>query len=341
MQKSLVKLGAIFILTTVGRAEPSLNIDSIALIGIDLVHQEKFDSALSEFDKIIKAFPEEPTGYFFSAATYQSIIDDYRSDKYKEKFNHFIELAIKKGKAKLKNKNPSASDYFYTGAALGYRGIFRAFHGDWWGAFWDGGKAKGMLEDALKLDSSLYDAYFGLGAYYYWRSVKSKILWWLPFFGDNRLKGIEYTKLSLQKGNISTVEGKYALVRIYAEEKDWQNVLAWYDSVKAVNPEDPFCLWLLGLAHINLKEFETAGQVFARLLRVQKSSSYFDVASEMEIRYYWALINFHQEDYKKALSEIGFVFANKKVAEENDYAKKALEWAKELKNRIDKELGIK
>lgn len=322
-------------------AAESLNIDSLAMLGVDLVHHEKFDTAFVEFHKIIKAKPEEPIGYFFVAAAYQTIIDDYRSDKYKENFNHYVDLAIEKGKKKLEKKDVSALDYFYTGAAIGYRGIFRAFHGDWWGAFWDGGKAKGMMEEALKRDSALYDAYYGLGTYYYWRSVKSKILWWLPFFGDNRQKGIDYTKLAIQKGRLAVVEGKYALIRIYAEEKDWRQVLAWYDSVKVVNQDDPYCLWLVGLAHIQLQQYDSARQVFANLLKVQKTSDYFDLASEMEIRYWLALIDYYQEDFRSALSEIGFVFANKYVAEENEYAKNAVEWAKDLKEKIDQKMGIK
>ena len=338
--KLLIILG-LLLLFRLSAASDSLNIDSIAMVGVDLVHQEKFDTALGEFNKIIRAYPGEPMGYFFVAATYQTIIEDYRSDKYKEKFNHYVDLTVEKGKAKLERKNATALDYFYIGAALGYRGIFRAFHGDWWGAFWDGGKAKKMMEEALKLDSTLYDAYFGLGTYYYWRSVKSKILWWLPFFGDNRLKGINYTKLAIQKGKLAVIEGKYALIKIYAEEKDWRQVLAWYDSIKTVTLDDPFSLWLVAVAQINLKDFEGARQTLLRLLQIEKSSNYFDVASEMEIRYWLALIDYYQKGYHKALSGIGFVLAHQKAAEENNYAKNVLDWAKELKEKIDKELGIR
>lgn len=329
------------LLFSLSAASDSLNLDSIAMSGVDLVQHEKFDSALVVFNKIIATYPAEPMGYFFVAATYQTVIDDYRTDKYKGKFNQYVDLAIEKGRAKFERKNATASDYFYVGAAIGYRGIFRAFHGDWWGAFWDGGKAKGMMEEALKRDSTLYDAYYGLGTYYYWRSVKSKILWWLPFFGDNRQKGIDYTKLAVRKGKLAVLEGKYALIKIYAEEKDWPQVLAWYDSVKTVTPEDPFCLWLVTVARINLKDFEGARQTLFRLLQIEKSSPYFDVASEMEIRYWLAVIDYYQRDYNKALSQIGFVFANKKAAAENNYAKNALDWAKELKEKIDKELGIR
>ena len=338
---SLTLVWLILGLSVPSPASVASDIDSVANKGIDLVHREEFDSALTEFNTIIQAYPEEPVGYFFIAATYQTIIEDYRSDGYKDKFNRFVELAIQKGQAKLEGKNPSAMDYFYTGAALGYRGIFRAFHGNWWGAFWDGGKAKGMMEECLEHDSTVYDAYFGLGTYNYWRSAKSKVLWWLPFFGDNRQKGIDYTKLSIQKGKLAAIEGKYALVRIYAEEKDWNQVLAWYDSAKSVNPDDPFCLWLVGLAYIDLKNYDAAREVYTRLLKVQKSSAYFDLAGEMEVRYFFALLDYYQKQYRSALSQIGYVLANKKTAENNDYAKNVLDWAKDLKEKIDRELRIK
>lgn len=341
MRTAIFGLGVILFLAGPSAAEKALNVDSLASLGIDLVHQVKFDSALAELNRIIVARPDEPEGYFFIAATYQTIIDDFRADRYKDKFDHYIDLAIQKARGKLQADSRLAYDYFYAGAALGYRGIFRAFHGDWWGAFWDGGKAKSMMEHSLELDSTLYDAYYGLGTYNYWRSAKTKTLWWLPFFGDNRAKGIEYTKLAIRKGNIAKVEGKYALMRIYAEEKDWRQVLAWYDSVKAVNPAYPFCLWLIGQAYINLEQPDSARQVFSQLLSVEKSSGYFDLASEMEVRYYFGLIDFNQKDYDKALSEIGFVLANKKHAEENEYAKNTLNLAEDLRKKIYGVQGLK
>ena len=316
-------------------------IDSLALKGVDLAHQGQFLEALDVLQEIKNLYPDEPAGYVFTAAAYQTLIDSYRNEKYKDQFEQNIETAIQKADAKLKNPDPSAHDFFYAGAAYGYRGIYRSFRGNWWGAFWDGGKGKKFMEKALELDSTLYDVYFGLGSYHYWRSVKSKILWWLPFFGDQRKKGIEYTKVAISKGKFAKDEAKYALVRIYAEEKDYENVLSWADSVKTINPRDPYSRWFVGLAYLGLGKWEEAEKIYQELISICKNSPYYDIAAEAEARYHLALIYDHQNLVPKAFEQIGFILANQKEVEENDYARPFLEKARELKKKIETGLSAK
>ncbi len=316
-------------------------IDSLALKGVNLAHQGQFQEALEVLQEIKNLYPDEPAGYVFTSAAYQTLIDSYRNEKYKDKFEQNIETAIQKADAKLKNPNASAHDFFYAGASYGYRGIYRSFRGNWWGAFWDGGKGKKFMEKALELDSTLYDVYFALGTYHYWRSVKSKKLWWLPFFGDQRKKGIEYTKVAISKGKFAKDEAKYALVRIYAEEKDYANVLIWADSVKKINPQDPYSRWFVGSAYIGLEKWEEAEKTYQELISICKNSPYYDIAAEAEARYYLALVYSQQNQIPKAYEQIGFILANQKEVEENDYARPFLEKTQELKKKIDGKLTAK
>ena len=56
------------------------------------------------------------------------------------------------------------------------------------------------LEKTLKLDSTYSDAYLGLGAYHYYKTVKSKAFLWLPFVVDRREQGIEELNLCVNSG---------------------------------------------------------------------------------------------------------------------------------------------
>ncbi len=331
-----------FIIFFIAAAVPSGNslvdyakIDSLALKSIDLVHQSQFEEAFQLLKQITRDYPQEPVGYFFTAAAYQNLIDIFRNEKYKKEFEQNIEIAIKKSDAKLEGSHPSASDYFYAGASYGYRGIYRSFRGNWWGAFWDGGKGKKYMEKALELDSTLYDAYYGLGTYHYWRSAKSKILWWLPFFGDQRKKGIEYTKLSIVKGKFAKDEAKYSLVRIYAEEKDYSNVLLWADSVQKINPQDLYTRWFVGLAYLGLGRWSEAEKTYQEIISLCRSTPYYDLAAEVEARYYLGLIYFNQNLFSKAIEQIGFIYAHQEQVKENDYTKPFLEKAQELHKKIE------
>ena len=308
--------------------------DSLALRGIDLVHHNQFQEGIEVLKQITALYPEEPMGYFFIAAAYQTLIDTYRNEKYKADFEKYIELAIKKSDQKIKSPHPQATDYFYVGASYGYRGINRSFRGDWWGAFWDGGRGKKNLEKALELDPTNYHAYYGLGTYNYWRSVKSKILWWLPFFGDQRKKGIAYTKLSIAKGKFAKDEAKWSLIRIYTEEKNYNQVLIWADSIKLINLEDIQGRWFTGLAYIGLGKWPEAERNYIEIISLCKNSPYYNVAGEVEARYYLAWIYYNQNLLPKSLGQLGFIFANQQEIKDNDYAKDFIDKAKELKEKI-------
>jgi tetratricopeptide (TPR) repeat protein len=317
------------------------NLDSIIFRGIDFIHQDKFEEGISEFTKVVEKYPDDPAGYFFIAASLQTLIDDYRNEKYKADFEKNIDLAIEKGYEKVEKDPNSAIDHFYLGGSLGYRGIYRSFRGSWWGAFRDGGKAHSHLKQAVELDSTLYDAYFGLGAYHYWRSVKSKLFWWLPFFGDERKKGIQETMIAIQKGKYAKDEAAYSLLRIYLEEKDSPAVLKWSQEVKRINENDPFRLWMTGFAYIGLDNWIEAKDIFLELLNVLKSSSYYDPAAEYECRYWLAYVNYNLGDLESAKEELNQTLKLEPDVKGNDYAEPFVDKVRDLQKEISRKMKSK
>lgn len=317
------------------------DLDSIIFRGIDYIHQDKFEQGISEFKKVVDKYPDDPVGYFFISASLQTLIDDYRNEKYKADFEKNIDLAIEKGSKRVEKKPDSAIDHFYLGGSLGYRGIYRSFRGSWWGAFRDGGKAHSHLKQAVELDSTLYDAYLGLGAYHYWRSVKSKLFWWLPFFGDERQKGIQETMLAIQKGKYAKDEAAYSLLRIYLEEKDYTSVLKWSQEVKRIKEDDPFRLWMTGFAYIGLGNWIEAKDIFLELLNVLKSSPYYDPAGEYECRYWLGYINYNSGNFESAKAELNKALNLESEVEENDYAEPFIGKVKDLQKEISKKLESK
>ena len=311
-----------------------MDLDSIIFRGIEYIHRDSFKQGISEFEKIVKKYPDNPAGYFFIAASLQTLIDDYRNEKYKADFEKNIDLAIEKGTKKVEKDPDSAIDHFYLGGSLGYRGIYRSFRGSWWGAFRDGGKANSNLKQAVELDSTLYDAYFGLGAYHYWRSVKSKLFWWLPFFGDERKKGIQETMIAIQKGKYAKDEAAYSLLRIYLEEKDYPAVLKWSQEVKRINENDPFRLWMTGFAYIGLDNWVEAKGIFLELLNVLKSSPYYDPAGEYECRYWLAYVNYNLGDLESAEEELSQALKLEPKTKGNDYAEPFVDKIKDLQKKI-------
>jgi tetratricopeptide (TPR) repeat protein len=314
------------------------DVDSTIQKGIDFIHQDKFDEGIAEFKKLIQKYPEEPGGYFFIAASYQALIDDYRNENYKAQFEKYVDTAIAKGERKTDSAFDSAEDHFYLGGSYGYRGIYKSFRGDWWGAFKDARKAKSHLDKALEMDSTLYDCYFGLGAYHYWGSIKSKIFWWLPFIGDDREKGIAQYKLSIEKGRYAREEAKYGLLRVYIEEKDYDKALKLGEELKSINSSDPFAFWMNGQTYIGIKNWDEALKTYQELLDYFKSSPYYDLMAEVECRYWLAYIHYNQAQYQESLEQLGIVLANKNEVKDNDYSESILKGAEKLKEEIKRQM---
>lgn len=311
-------------------------IDSLIFRGINLVHQEKLHPAIETFQEIIKLRPEKPVGYFFVAGAYRTIMYDYRSLAYQKEFEEYAEKAIDLGKELIESGKASSEDHFYYAGALGYLGIFKSDIGSWWSAFRLGLKAKAVMEKALEMDSTNYDAYFGLGTYHYWRSVKTKMFWWLPFVGDDRAKGIAEIKLAIEKGKYTGREGQYALLRIYNEERAHDTLITYFESsgLKDYNPDDPYALWWVGLAYIGKQQWQMAVDTFRHLLSVLKSSPYSDGAGELECRYYLARCYYEMNSYDSCLGEIASVLAVKHRFKDRDPVMEFVKEAEKLKKEI-------
>ena len=308
--------------------------DSLALKGVEYIHQEKFDEAIAEFKKIIELDPDDPGAYMFIAVSFLAISNDYRNPSYYKKFEEYIDLAIQKGEKKMESGNYEAYDFLYLGGSYGYRGIYRSFSGDWWKAFWDGGKARKILKKGLEMDSTCYDIYFGLGAYNFYRSIKSKILWWLPFFGDNRQKGIDQTKLAIQKGKLTRDEAKYGLLRIYVENEQYDSALAVAEDLKKIKPDDPFLLWYRGEAQIKRGMHKNALENYRTLLGVLEKSKYSAPRGIVECRYQIAYLHQIMGEKEEALEEVKNILKYENEGEADDYIKDFIKKAVEIKKSI-------
>ncbi|MGB2769132.1 MAG: tetratricopeptide repeat protein [Candidatus Zixiibacteriota bacterium] len=324
-------------------AQPGMDspeVDSIILRGVELVHADSALEAVGEFKKLIGSFPDDPIGYFYVSASLQVLMDDFRNYTYAEEFDRYMDMAIKKAEKKKEQGNLTAQDYLYFGGAVGFRGIHKALTGNWMGAFVDGLKGKGYLEKALELDPELYDVYYGLGSYHFWKSLKSKIFWWLPFVADNRQKGIDMIKLSIEKGKFSAEDAKLALVRIWVENKEYDKAFAMIDELRKKYPHKPFILWLLAQAQQENQMYDEAISTYQGLLEALTSSPYYHPAGEVECRYLLARTYYEKKDFSQSSAQIDAVLALAEDSEDNKAIKHFVGKAKKLKKRIKREANI-
>jgi tetratricopeptide (TPR) repeat protein len=331
----------LLVLCATAFAQPTMDspmVDSIILRGMELVHADSALEAVDEFKKLIGNFPDDPIGYFYVSATLQTMMDDYRNYTYFEEFNKYMDKAIQTAEKKKDNKNLTAHDYLYFGGAVGYRGINKALTGNWVGAFVDGLKGKGYLEKALELDPQLYDVYYGLGSYHFWKSLKAKIFWWLPFVADNRQMGIDMIKLAIEKGKFAREDAELALVRIWVENKEYDKAFAMIDELKKTYPNKPFLLWFLAQAQFENRMYDGAITSYQQLLGALTSSPYYHPAGEVECRYLLAQTYYQDKDFEQSSSQIDSILAFEEESKNNKSIKDLLGKAKDLKKKINREM---
>jgi hypothetical protein len=102
------------------------------------------------------------------------------------------------------------------------------------------------FEDVIEKDSSFFDAYVGIGTYYYWRSRKTAFLRWLPFVSDDRQLGIQMLITGAEKSIYNRFTAISTLVSIYLDAEEYWQVEEWSRRGLKFYPENRVFLW--GLA---------------------------------------------------------------------------------------------
>ena len=159
------------------------------------------------------------------------------------------------------------------------------------------------LKKAVKIDTSLYDACYGLGTFHYWRSAKSKILRFLIFRKDQQ-KGINEVWRANKKGRYTDVEGKYALVAIYYDCGDYEKAFALNQELNELFPTNPSCLYMRCQLYEQQGKWEAAKQTLHQLLQHLLNSEYKSIGYEVEC--HSRIVHFHHKlgESEQALEHI-------------------------------------
>jgi len=169
--------------------------NAIIAEGLELVYSARYDDAIEHFRNLDKIDPESAEALFFEAFVLELIMDVYRSQVFDDSLNSVVEKAIIKAE-KAVELNPTARNYMYLGGLFGVKGVRKGILGSWFGAAMDGRKANKNFEKAIKLDANLYDCYYGIGSYHYWKTKKLKRFFGFFYLGSKRERNFGDTELN-------------------------------------------------------------------------------------------------------------------------------------------------
>jgi tetratricopeptide (TPR) repeat protein len=252
-------------LSTELTASVSKDFDQRVEQGLEILYQGDYDSALVIFDSFIRDYPRNPAGYFFKAGLYQTRMSAYESDFWYKYYRQAADSAIIFCDQVLANEPKDAWAYFIKGGSYSYMAAWDARQGKYLAAFKNGIRAVSDFKKAREIDSTLYDAYIGIGSYHYFRTKATSFLKWLPFIGDDRDKGIAEINIAIEKGRYSKVMAQNALLWIYTDYGRDKKALELGTLLERQYPDNPFFHWAVPEILWRQKRWREAEKAYSKL----------------------------------------------------------------------------
>lgn len=242
-------------------------INELILSGKKEIYNYRFQNALKIFQLIQEKYPEFPHGYFYeSYLTTLLFVHDRTNDSLDARLHETVEKAVEVGEEFNKKYYENPEALYYLGVSHGLLGIYHAVNRSYFNGYIHGRKGKIYLEKVVKIDSTYYDAYLGLGIYHYYVDLLPGILKFfakiLGFSGD-RERGMREIRLVKNKGRFFRVEAEfgYAGIRYFLEGAK-REALSILFQLRNRYPTDPaFTLFV--------------GYYYRRIGRVRTAISYF------------------------------------------------------------------
>ena len=300
----------IFLYLTV--AAPLIGKEWIAQV-VDLTINAKFDRAerlcferLSDADSSLQA-------YFYLSSVLNSKMTHFEDDRDRDRFLAVIDTIVHRTTHRLNGRdverNTRARLLFYRGSALGYRAFYSGKTGSYFSALKDGLKSIDDLKRAVELDSTLYDAYLGIGVYQYWRSTKLRFLLWTPFVDDLRLTGIENIQKAIDHSRHSRYMAMHQLIYILLNEKQFDRALGYAEEAVRKYPDSPFMRWAYAHALYKMHRNRAALKAYRAILNMIQSGSDSNQWHEVTCRVRMAEIYRRLKDWANCRGQLKVVLA--------------------------------
>ncbi len=334
-----VFFGLVFSSRILGQSPFSADVDSLILRGIDQTFACEFDSALATFQEVTDRYPDHIVGTFYQAATLQSKMMDYETDRWERDFFRLVEKAIRMGKRQIEKGEEDPWTYFYLGSIFSYKGLYQAKVGDLISGFLSARKGLECLKRALEMNSTLYDACLGLGSYKYWAGRFYKYLRWLPWIRDEREEGVRLVRLSVDRGTFSYWVGVNSLGWIEYDRKRYRMALTLFLKGLERYPGSRFFIWGMADSYFKLGNYMRAVEIYQELLTSILSADLNNGYNEAECRLKLVMSYFELGQYEEAFHQCNAILerrVEKKIAKR---LKNHYEQAEEYRKRCLEALG--
>jgi tetratricopeptide (TPR) repeat protein len=238
----------------------------------DAIFDARFDQVPALLTKTCGQAPPEACQLLEVVSLWWQIQLDPKNRVHDEEFASKSDAAIAAIDAWTEREPKRGEAWFYLGGAYGARAQWRILREERLAAARDGRRIKNALEQALLLDPSLNDAYFGIGLYHYYADVAPAALrmlrWLLLLPGGDRLEGMREMLRARSNGQLLQSEADYQLHLIYLwYENQPQRALQLLRGLQDRHPRNPLFLQRIAeIQDVYLHDLQAARQTWEALL---------------------------------------------------------------------------
>ena len=243
----------------------------------DTILSARFDQVDAQLARTCPPAPANACQALGVVAMWWQILINPESRALDRRFNDLAAAAIAASDGWTRREPRRAEAWFYLAGSYAPLVQWRILRGERLAAARDGKKIKDALERALQLDSTLYDAHFGIGLYHYYADVApafAKFMRWLLLLpGGDRMKGLEEMEQARTRGEFLTGEADYQVHVVYLwYERQTMRALELLEGLDSRHPTNP--LFLQQIAEIrNRYLHDHAGSADAWRVLLQRATS--------------------------------------------------------------------
>jgi tetratricopeptide (TPR) repeat protein len=238
----------------------------------DAIFDARFDQLPALLDQTCGPAPQEACQLLEVVSLWWEIQLDPKNRIHDEEFLAKADAAIDAIDAWTVREPTRGEAWFYLGGAYGARAQWRVLREERVAAARDGKRIKNALEQALALDPTLTDAYFGIGLYHYYADVAPaafRVLRWVLLLpGGDRLEGMREMLRARSDGQLLQSEADYQLHLIYLwYEKQPQRALQLLRGLRDRHPRNPLFVQLIAeIQDVYLHDLQASRQTWQTLL---------------------------------------------------------------------------
>jgi len=233
---------------------------------VELVTLQRYDDALEIADSLHKANPESPEGNFLRLTVLNNRSIDYEDEKDAEHIVTTADSVIATCQRRISMGDSSALLRLYLGSAGGFKMIHALRAHEFLSAISLGSKAASFLEEAIAIDSTCFDAYAGLGNYYYFQSRYSGILRTAGLVKDRRELGIELLRKAAAYGYLTSYAAASSIAWIWIDKEQPDSAAAIMKDLLRLHPNNRAFLWCMARSQKMMELWADAATSYQRIL---------------------------------------------------------------------------